>query len=183
MMRSTIARRLGTATISPSTVIIAGSIGTWTMTLTVGSLGIDEGGTIKIAHRFASDFEVPQFDKPSLPAYTTVKLVAADRSAKLAARYDRKGHDRPWSNCIVMDVYDGSLAPGDTVTIVLGDKSGGSPGLRAQTFQETAHEFRFFVDPTNACRPKPIAYSPKVRIVAGASNRDDLHGSDAGTDQ
>lgn len=161
------ARRLGTATLSPAAPIVAGSVGTWTITLTVGSAGVDEGGTIKIAQRFASDFEPSQFDRPSEPAYTTVKLKSADPNAKLRPRYDRKGHDRPWMNCIVLDVYDGSLSPGDTVTVTLGDTSAGSPGLRAQSFQETAHEFRVLVDPTNACRPRPIANSPIVPIIAG----------------
>ena len=166
-MQTPIARRLGTATLCPSDPIVAGSVGTWTLVLTVGSSGIDEGGTIKIAQRFASDFEPPQFDRPSEPAYTTIKLAAADPSAKLRPRYDRKGHDRPWMNCIVLDVYDGSLSRGDTLTITLGDRSGGSPGIRAQSFQETAHEFRILVDPTNACRPRPIAASPKVPVIAG----------------
>lgn len=167
-MLNATARRLGTATLSPATPIVAGSVGMWTITLTVGSAGIDEGGTIKIGQRFAADFEAPQFDRPAAPAYTTIKLVAADPSAKIAARFDRKGYDRPWSQCIVLDVYDGSLSPGDTVTVTLGDQSGGSPGMRAQTFQETAHEFRVFVDPTNACRPRAIGSSPKVPIIAGA---------------
>ncbi|HZZ43573.1 MAG TPA: DUF3604 domain-containing protein [Tepidisphaeraceae bacterium] len=159
--------RLGSATLSPNTPIIAGSTGTWTITLTVGSAGIDEGGTIKLAQRFASDFDAPQFDRPADPAYTTIRLNAEDPHAKLRPRYDRKGHDRPWMNCIVLDVYDGSLSPGDAITITLGDTSGGSPGMRAQTFQETAHEFRLLVDPTNACRPRPIAKSPTVPIIAG----------------
>lgn len=161
------ARRLGNATLSPSTPIVAGSVGTWAITLTVGSAGIDEGGTIKIAQRFAADFEPPQFDKPAEPAYTSVTLRSEDPNAKLRPRYDRKGHDRPWMNCIVLDVYDGSLSPGDAVTVTLGDTAGGSPGLRAQSFQETAHEFRVLVDPTNACRPRPIAKSPIVPIIAG----------------
>lgn len=162
-----IRNRLGTASISPNIPIIAGSAGTWIITFTVGSVGIDEGGTIKLAQRFASDFEPAQFDRPGEPAYTTIKLQAEDANAKLRPRYDRKGHDRPWMQCIVLDVYDGSLSPGDTIIITLGDTAGGSPGMRAQSFQESAHEFRILVDPTNACRPKPIAHSPKIPIISG----------------
>jgi len=167
MNQEALERRLGTATIEPAGPVVAGSVGEWTITLTVGSLGIDEGGTIKIAQRFASDWEPAQFDRPAESGYTTVKLKASDPSAKVRARWDRKGHDRPWMNCIVLDVYDGSLSPWDEVTIRIGDRSGGSKGSRAQSFQETRHEFRVMVDPTNACRPRPIAKSPVVRVVAG----------------
>jgi hypothetical protein len=161
---SSLRRRLGTASIQPDSPIVAGSVGQWTITLTVGSLGIDEGGTIKLCQRFASDFEPPQFDQPAKNGFTTV---ATNGKAKLRPRFDRKGAERPWMQAIVIDVYDGSLAPGDTVTIVLGDRSQGSAGIRAQTFVESAHEFRVMVDPTNACLARPIADSPKVPIISG----------------
>src|SRR5438094_629244 len=156
--------RLGNITIAPCSPVIAGSVGQWTITLTVGSAGIDEGGTIKVAQRFASDWQAPQFDKPAEAGYTTL---ATTGEAKLRPRYDRKGHDRPWMQCIVIDVFDGSLAPGDTVTIVLGDRSQGSPGIRAQTFVESKHEFRVFVDPTNACLTRAVPDCPTFPVVPG----------------
>jgi hypothetical protein len=154
---------LGTVTLDPPGPVVAGSIGQWTITLTVGGMGIDEGGTIKIAQRFASDWEPPQFDRPNESGFTTI---ATTGDARLRPRFDRKGHERPWMQCIVLDVYDGSLAPGDLVTVILGDCSQGSPGIRAQTFQESRHEFRVFVDPTNACVARRVK-SPTFPIVAG----------------
>src|SRR5437870_2301367 len=133
--------RLGNITIAPCSPVIAGSIGQWTITLTVGSSGIDEGGTIKVAQRFASDWEPSQFDRPGDSGYTTVSSSGA---AKVRGHYEKKGQDRPWMQCIVIDVYDGTLAPGDTVTVVLGDRREGGPGIRAQTFVESVHEFRVF---------------------------------------
>ena len=56
--------RLGTVKVDPCTPVVAGSTGQWTIRLAVGAAGIDEGGTIKIAQRFASDFEPSQFDRP-----------------------------------------------------------------------------------------------------------------------
>ena len=44
---------LGSVRVEPGGPVVAGSMGSWTITLTVGSAGIDEGGTIKIAQRFA----------------------------------------------------------------------------------------------------------------------------------
>ena len=156
--------RLGTVTLDPSGPVVAGSVGQWTLTYTVGSYGIDEGGTLKLAQRFASDWETPQFDQPAAPGYTTV---TTDGPARLRAYFHRKGHERPWMKCTVIDVYDGSLAPGDTVTIVLGDRSQGSPGIRAQTFQESAHEFRLLVDPTNASVALPLPTSPLFPVIPG----------------
>src|SRR5439155_16084104 len=156
--------RLGSVTIDPCEPVVAGSIGQWTITLTVGPAGIDEGGTIKIAQRFASDWEPSQFDQPEKSGYTTV---TTSGEAKLKPRYDRKGHDRPWMQCIVIDVYDGSLAPGDTVTIILGDRSKGSLGIRAQTFIESKHEFRVFVDPTNACLARAVPSCPTFPVISG----------------
>lgn len=158
------AQRLGRATWYPQRAVTAGEVGQWTLTLTVGSYGIDEGGTIKVAQRFASDWEVPQFDRPSEQGYTTLRTSG---DAKLRARYDRKGHVRPYMRCLVVDVYDGSLAPGDTVTIVFGDQSEGSPGIRAQSFQESAHEILVCVDPTNACLVRELPDSPVFPIVPG----------------
>src|SRR5437016_3814316 len=149
--------RLGSVTLDPCQPVVAGALGHWTIVLTVGPAGIDEGGTIKIAQRFASDWEPSQFDRPTDSGYTTV---ATTGQAKLRPRYDRKGHDRPWMQCIVLDVYDGSLSPGDTVTVILGDRRKGSPGIRAQTFIESKHEFRVFVDPTNACVARAIPNCP-----------------------
>lgn len=156
--------RLGTATLIPCEPVTAGSYQQWTLTLTVGSYGIDERGTIKVAQRFACDMQPAQFDDPKADAYCTV---ATTGNAKLAPRFAPKGHDRPWMRwCVVIDVYDGSLAPGDTVTFTIGDRSGGSRGIRIQTFIESAHEFRVFVDPTNASVARPIAESPKFPVVA-----------------
>ena len=155
---------LGSVTIEPLTPVVAGSVGQWTVTLTVGSAGVDEGGTIKLCQRFASDWQPPQFDRPSDGGYTTVTTTG---EAKLRPRFDRKGHDRPWMQAIVIDVYDGSLAPGDIVTIVLGDRSEGSPGFRAQTFVESKHDLRVFVDPTNACVARAVPNQPTFPIVSG----------------
>jgi hypothetical protein len=142
-------------------------MGQWTLTYTVGSYGIDEGGTIKLSQRFASDWQVPQFDQPQSAAYTTI---TTNGDAKLRPYYHTKAHERPWMKCLVIDVYDGSLRPGDIVTITLGDRSQGSPGIRAQTFQESAHEFRLLIDPTNASVARPLPTSPVFPVVPGPAS-------------
>ena len=160
--------RLGTVRLEPSGPVTAGCVGEWTFRYTVGSYGIDEHGTIKLVQRFASDWEEPQFDNPEGLGFTTV---ATDGQARLAVSYQRKAHQRPWTKGLVIDIYDGFLAPRDTVTVVLGDQGQGSPGIRAQTFQETAHEFRFLVDPTNAHVVERLPSSPTIPVVAGMPSR------------
>jgi hypothetical protein len=164
MMNDLISQRLGTVELILQQAIVAGSVGQWTLVYHVGSYGMDSGGTLKLAWPLVSDWEKPQFEHPDQPGYTTVHT---DGAARLRATYHAKAHVRPWTPCLVIDVYDGSLSPGDTVTIVLGDQRDGSPGIRAQTFQASSYEFRFLVDPTNAARVERLPTSPIVPIVAG----------------
>lgn len=154
---------LGSVTLLETAPVTAGSFGTWTLVYTVGSLGIDSGGQIKVARRLVSDWADPQFEDPQAPGYSTA---VTNGAAKLRASWQPRGYVRPKTPCIVIDVYDGSLAPGDTVTITLGDMSRGSPGLRAQTYIESHFEFLVLVDPTNACDPRPLEESPTVTVVA-----------------
>ncbi|MEZ4869018.1 MAG: hypothetical protein R3C14_47290 [Caldilineaceae bacterium] len=156
---------LGAVKLLETSPVIAGSYGTWTLVYTVGSLGIDSGGQIKIARRMVSDWAAPQFTDPQAAGYSTVTTTGA---AKLAVSWQPRGYVRPKSPCVVIDIYDGSLAPGDTVTVILGDKSQGSPGLRAQTYVESHFEFLVAVDPTNACDPCPLPQLPTVAVVAAA---------------
>ncbi len=154
---------LGSASLSPQTSAISGKHSTWTITYTVGSYGVDSGGQLKIAIRIVSDWGVPQFTDPQAEGYSTVTTNGA---AKLRANWNPRGYIRPWSKAIVIDVYDGSLSPGDEIKIVLGDTSQGSPGLRAQTYVESAFEFRVLVDPTNSTDPRPIDSKLTLPIIA-----------------
>ena len=49
----------------------AGSFRGFTLTYTAGTFGIDDTGSLKIVHRFASDMGRPQFDTPAAPNYVT----------------------------------------------------------------------------------------------------------------
>ena len=51
----------------------AGSFQSFTLTYTAGTFGIDDTGSLKIVHRFASDMGRPQFDDPAAPNYITVE--------------------------------------------------------------------------------------------------------------
>lgn len=124
----------GTIALDPTDDVVAGSFGTWRLTYTVGSIGMDDGATLKIATNVSSDWGHPQFDDPRADNYTSVETSG---NATVAARWDQQGYERPWRHTITVDVYDGSLGEGDTITLTLGDRSDGSLGLQMQTFPET----------------------------------------------
>jgi hypothetical protein len=56
--------RMGTAAISPTGKFEAGSFQSFTLVYTAGYFGIDDTGSIKIVHRFASDMGRPQWNDP-----------------------------------------------------------------------------------------------------------------------
>ena len=155
---------LGWAEITPDTDVYAGSMATWTLVYHVGVYGIDDGGSIRVARRSVSDEEAPQFRETGESGYTTVYT---DGDVRLECFFSSRGHIRPFRAALQVDVRDGSLYEGDTVTIVYGDRSRGGPGLRAQTFREQEHVFKVLVDPFGTGRFEEITESPHVRIVGG----------------
>ncbi|MFH1569759.1 MAG: DUF3604 domain-containing protein, partial [Gemmatimonadota bacterium] len=160
-------RMYGWAGLSPPDPVTAGSTGTFTLTYHVGEYGIDDGGTLKVAFRFASDWGRPQNDDPAAPNYFAV---ATDGPGRLSSRYDPKGYIRPYQKCLVIDVREWALCAGDTVTVVYGDTSGGSPGIAVQTFREHTFEFRVAVDAFGTGQFVELAEHPALEIVpAGAA--------------
>ena len=83
--------RMGSAVVEPSGSFEAGSYQQFTLTYTAGYFGIDDTGSLKIVHRFASDMGRPQFDDPTAANYTTVE---ASNGAVLHVEYEM-GEDLP----------------------------------------------------------------------------------------
>ena len=84
--------RMGAAEISPTGKFEAGSFESFTLVYTAGYFGIDDTGSIKIVHRFASDMGRPQWSDPKAANYTTVE---ASNGAVLDVLYDPKLNIRP----------------------------------------------------------------------------------------
>ncbi|MGH2562014.1 MAG: hypothetical protein ACRDJH_23385, partial [Thermomicrobiales bacterium] len=153
----------GTATIMPAEPVVAGCFVTWTVTYTVGRYGVDDGGSLMLAVRQMCDWGEPQVEDPAGPDFVRA-TTTADATLRLA--WNRKAFVRPWRQGVAVSVIDGHLAPGDTVTITLGDRGGGGPGLRAQTFAEPGFAMRLLVDPAGAGAYLPVE-DVSVPIVAG----------------
>ncbi len=159
------AAELGAVTLTPGGDFVAGSYQTFTLTYTAGKFGIDDSGSLRICFRFASDQTRPQFEDPKGPNYTTI---TASNSAVLQYHYDPKGNVRPWDRTLYIKVVRGFLRAGDSITVTFGDTSGGSPGMRLQTFCEDSFEFHTLVDPIATYCYQPLPEQPTIRIVPGA---------------
>lgn len=164
MVKDTREITYGHASINPKKNVVAGSYGTWILTLTVGTHGIDDGGHIKIAWRDVSDWKRPQFLKPKSPNYTTISSTG---NAELDVCFEERGYIRPWRPCMTVTIYDGYLAEGDSVTIIYGDTSEGGLGFMAQTFVEDSFEFRVLIDPFGTGQYILVPDSPFLKVVAG----------------
>ena len=158
----------GSVTISPTDDVIVGTHATWTLNFTVGAYAMDVGGGLKIGTRRQADFGHPQFDDPDADNYATV--TCSRDGARFEAAFDHRGHKRPFNAVVVIRLAAGPLYPGDTITVVLGDTSGGSRGLAVQTFPETASDFAVFMDPISSGEYKRVyCASPNFSVLTGPS--------------
>jgi hypothetical protein len=159
---------MGHASLAPSGCVEAGSWQSFTLTYTAGRFGVDDTGSIKIGFRFATDFGPVQFSDPAGPGFTTVE---ASNGATLEAKWEFKRNIRPWSRSLYVGVAKDFLAPGDTITIRFGDRRFGSPGIRVQTYCETAFEFHILADPIATYDYIALPKSPTITIVPGPGTR------------
>jgi hypothetical protein len=161
------ADRLGQAAIGPGEPVVAGSWATLRFTYTAGH-PIDDTGYVKIVFRTVGDFGQPQFFDPAAPNYFAVHSTG---DCRIEPRWDPKGHTRPWDCAIYLQVRGGYLDTGQSIEVVCGDRSGGSPGWQMQTFCEDTFEFKTLIDPIATYEFKELPQSPTLRIVPGEPER------------
>ncbi len=159
-----LAEKMGSAIVEPNGAFEAGSYQSFTLTYTAGYFGIDDTGSIKVVHRFASDMGRPQFDNPLGANYTTVE---ASNGAILHVEYDMKRNIRPWDKTLYIKVVRGFLREGDQIIVRFGDRRQGSPGIRIQTFCEYTFEFRVLVDAIATYNYVELPEQPTIEIIPG----------------
>ena len=157
---------VGTARIEPDTDVVAGSFYTRKIIYTAGEYGTDEGGRILICKRLACDMELPQFTDSAASGYVTASCSNPD--VGLALSYLEQGYIDDWRTAICVRVARGYLCLGDIVEVILGDTSGGGPGIRAQTYPEARHTLKVVVDTFNANYFYELTENPELRVVGGA---------------
>lgn len=168
-----LSRQWGTATVTagvPADGLDAGAYASVTIRYTVGSMGLDEDGGLKLAFRFVSDMGTLQSNDPTADHYVSA---STSGRADIEVQVERKATTRPFQRTVFCHCRNATLAEGDTVDIVLGDRSGGSRGWRQQTYVETPFPVRVAVDPlgTHAYQELPrdvgwdIVPGPVARYV------------------
>jgi hypothetical protein len=155
---------MGRASVEPRGSFEAGSYQQFELTYTAGYFGIDDTGSLKIVHRFASDMGRPQFDDPAAANYVTVE---ASNGAVLHVEYDMKRNIRPWDKTLYIKVVRGFLREGDQIIVRFGDRRQGSPGMRIQTFCEATFEFKVLVDAIATYNYVELPEQPEIAIVPG----------------
>ena len=156
--------RMGSASVEPNGSFEAGSYQEFTLTYTAGYFGIDDTGSLKIVHRFASDMGRPQFDNPDAANFVTVE---ASNGAVLHVEYDMKRNIRPWDKTLYIKVVRGFLREGEQIIVRFGDRRQGSPGMRIQTFCEASFEFKVLVDAIATYNYVELPEQPEIAIVPG----------------
>ena len=156
---------LGHVHIEADPQTVAGSMATVRITYTAGRFGIDDQGSLRFLLRFASDAGRPQFDRPGAPNYCTA---SASNGTKLLLEYHPRGAFRPWFKSIRVNVMREALREGDTLTLVLGDRSQGGAGWRTSTMREERFEVRVQVDPFGTVVYGDVAGSAAIDLVPGA---------------
>lgn len=153
----------GSAWIDPPGPFPIRSFQTLTITYTAGKFGLDDTGAIRIAYRFVHDGGPLQTSDPAAPNYVTAQ---ASNGVSLRLCAEPYAY-RPWYFPIRVEVTGGFMHPGDTITIVVGDTSGGSPGFLLQTIAEAAFEFRLSVDACATGQFQPVADRLQFAIIHG----------------
>ncbi len=154
----------GHADIEPKGAFQARSHQTFKITYTTGRYGLDDTGSIKVVFRFTADGGDLQMADPTAPNYVTAR---SSNGVPLKLSFSSNGHARPWYQALTVHVHKGLLREGDSIEIVIGDTSGGSPGHVLQSMCESAFTWRVLADVCATGQFVPIAESPVIEIVPG----------------
>ncbi len=153
----------GSATLSPTGAVETRSFQTFTVTYTVGRLGLDDTGAIRVSFRLVTDAGLAQTGDPGAANFVTARTTG---QGAISLRIGREG-PRPWNTTVTAQLNGGYLSEGDQIVLTFGDTSQGGPGMRMQTFAEHGYEFRIATDvqATNNFLPLPQQFA--VPVVAG----------------
>lgn len=150
----------GTVTVTPSVVGVREPV-TLTFTYTAGGTGIAVGGGVVCMVSRFWDWTLPQDVEPQAPGYVTVRC--SDPDVGLDTHVDRS------SSGVFARIKDRPLRPGQTLSFVYGDTSGGkNPRARglSDRYAERGERFFFRVDGDGDGFFTPIQEQPRLRVEA-----------------
>ncbi len=166
-------RILGSARLEIDGPGVAGEPVTFRIVYTAGASGVDDRGAVRVSWRAQAGLGEPQLEDPAAPGYLAVRTVS-DGTVRPVARFNERGHRRPFVPAVTVHTDDGGLWPGDRLELTFGETSGGSPGIRAPVTVVKAFEFQVSVDCKGAQEfldldgflTFPVVAGPAARLVA-----------------
>lgn len=149
------AEELGVAYLKQTGTAPAGSYGTWSLVYRAGTAGVATGGSLRIITDSDTDCGWPQLDDPTAPDYVSVEAPPnAGAVTRIASHRE-----------LAVDVLGVPIAPSEEVRVHFGDRSGGSPGFRLQTFLEAKRFFTVQVDAYGRQEWHALPECPYLSIV------------------
>lgn len=148
---------LGKAEIIPFSPVVVDSVGTWTITYTVGATGIAEYGGVQIY--IPVGWTIPQFNNPAEAGYVQISIKSREK-----AEFKQSIYSGRW---IGVELVCGQLKRGDTINIVYGDRSQGGPGSYAPRVPVPRSEFTTSVDTQGYFIYQKLVNSPELGVTAG----------------
>lgn len=131
--------------------LTAGMPGSLRLEFTVGSCGIDDGGSIWFIRHGVTDWQTINTEDEAGMGYATVRT-----TGDAVVCLERREGIRPYETAVTVSVRDGCLREGDIVEVVLGDRSKGSPGILTQTVAEKRHLIFAAVDSVGSGRYEEV---------------------------
>jgi hypothetical protein len=128
-------------------VFPADSYQTIAQTFTVGSRDLEPGAYLMVAQNYMSTQGKYQTDDPLADNYVSVR--SSNPSARFKATTKRKfgmhgGFRFPTPN-IAFELVEGRLTKGDTLTVVYGDRRGGSRGFQVHAISNDAYQLPLYL--------------------------------------
>jgi len=158
----------GTAAIEPADGVVAASMDTITVALTVGPSGIPVGGGVAVGLHHASSWPGLQITNPAGACYMTVTCSGAASftlewyaSWAPAAAIPESG-DSIFHRVLFATVADSPLDAGDVVTFVFGDNASGT---QVQRYVETTAEFHTLTDVDGDGVYRGILQQPEIEVL------------------
>ena len=167
---------IGTAEIISPEKVRVNSWETVNMRYTAGKAGIQPEGGVRFTMMHLHKWSTFQFEDPVAAAYTTIRC-SNGAPVEIFSTVDKFYYDivnteyvrnyDPNYKTVEITVGEPGLKEGDFIDIVLGEKSGGSPGVLMQFYDEHPFYFEPYVDPLGDGSYYPMAHKPSIDIVAG----------------
>jgi hypothetical protein len=167
---------LGSLSIGAPEPPVAGRYCTIEQTWTAGEAGMAEGGSLMLGRQWMGDLGDLQVDDPVADNYVSVRCSnpAARFKAILVPLWGMHGGFMTTSPSPAFRLTGTSLAPGDTITVVFGDRSHASAGLRMQSFSSDQLLLPVYLD-LEASGNFLTPTWPGIEVLGGDVERVEVH--------